>query len=108
MSNNVKVCDFSHVLDGRGKCYWYLLETNPNVYNCLDLGDNMPPRGYGQSFILYEDCLYTFGGAMGFYDEAVNDLHRLSSRTLAWEKLTPTGDPPSGRYKQEAAVYNGR
>ncbi|XP_071085575.1 kelch domain-containing protein 10-like [Haliotis cracherodii] len=106
MSNTVKVCECS--LGSRRRSYWYLLETNPNVYNCLDLGDNMPPRAYGQSLIFHEDCLYTFGGAVGFYDEAVNDLHRLNCRTLIWEKLSPAGDVPPGRYKQEVALYRGR
>ena len=63
--------------------------------------ENKPPRGYGQSVIFHGDYIYTFGGAIGFYNEAIADMHRLNLLTLTWEKLDPTGEVPEGRYKQE-------
>lgn len=101
ISNTFKVCDIGNLdFDGQG-AFWYVMETNPNVFNNQDTGDNLPPRAYGQSVIFHEDCVYTFGGAVGFYSEAVADMHRLNLRTLIWEQLSPAGEVPEGRYKQE-------
>lgn len=106
ISNTFKVCDIRNInRDGQG-AFWYLMETNPNVFNNQDTGDNMPPRAYGQSVIFHDDYVYTFGGAIGFYNEAVADMHRLDLKTLIWEKLNPYGDLPKGRYKQEIVQDN--
>lgn len=95
--------------DSRGrKSSWYLLETNPVSYNTLDSEDIMPPRAYGQSLLFHKDAIYVFGGAIGYYSEAVSELHRLPIESMAWEKLTPTGAVPSGRYKQEVAKDSER
>ena len=83
------------------KLSWYLLETSPVSYSSLDSDDVMPPRAYGQSFLFHKDAIYVFGGAVGYYSEAVSELHKLSIESMAWERLSPTGMIPSGRYKQE-------
>ena len=94
--------------DDDKKLCWYLLETNPVSYNALDSDDIMPPRAYGQSLLFHNDAIYVFGGAIGYYSEAVSELHRLSIDSMAWERLRPTGAVPSGRYKQEIAKDSER
>ncbi|KAK7461177.1 hypothetical protein BaRGS_00024044 [Batillaria attramentaria] len=101
ISNTLKVCDIAHVKPDGSGAFWDVMETNPNVFNNQDTGDNLPPRAYGQSIIFHGDYVYTFGGAIGFYNEAVADMHRLNLRTLIWEVLVPSGEVPKGRYKQE-------
>ncbi|XP_050418005.1 kelch domain-containing protein 10 [Patella vulgata] len=108
MSNTIKVCECRHVSKSGAGSYWYLIETNPNVYNALDSGDNMPRRAYGQSLIFHENNIYTFGGAIGFHEEAVAELHKLDVHTKSWERLAPSGDLPIGRYKQEVACDKDR
>lgn len=101
ISNTLKVCDIGNARPDGSGAFWYVMETNPNVFNNQDTGDNLPPRAYGQSIVFNDDYMYTFGGAIGFYNEAVADMHRLNLRTLIWEILSPGGDVPKGRYKQE-------
>ncbi|KAL5004714.1 hypothetical protein ScPMuIL_018170 [Solemya velum] len=113
MSNTLKILDCRASLDDKGlernrHLCWHLLETNPNEYTALDCGDSSPPRAYGQSLIFQEDAIYVYGGAVGFYDEAVADLHRLNFNTMSWEKLVPSGSPPLGTYKQEIAKDSER
>ncbi|XP_076435999.1 kelch domain-containing protein 10-like [Babylonia areolata] len=69
--------------------------------NTEDNDENRPPKGYGQSIIFHDHYLYTFGGAVGFYNEAIGDLYRLDLNTKTWEKMWPEGEMPEGRYKQE-------
>ena len=90
------------------KLCWHLLETNPVSYNALDSDITMPPRAYGQSLLFHKDAIYVFGGAVGYYSEAVSELHKLSIESMAWERLRPTGTIPSGRYKQEVAKDSER
>jgi len=81
---------------------WQLLETNPMSYNVMgDVEDSTPPPAYGQSLIFHRDAVYVFGGAIGYYSEAVADLHKLNLESMSWEKQCPSGAIPSGRYKQE-------
>ena len=95
--------------DSEGKkLSWYLLETNPVSYTSLDGSDVMPPRAYGQSLMFHKDAIYVFGGAIGYYSEAVSELHKLSIESMAWERLSPTGMIPSGRYKQEVVKDSDR
>lgn len=90
------------------KLSWFLLETSPVSYSTLDSDDVMPPRAYGQSLLFHKDAIYVFGGAIGYYSEAVSELHKLSIESMAWERLSPTGTVPSGRYKQEVAKDSER
>jgi len=84
------------------KHVWQLLETNAMSYSGGgEEEDCTPPPAYGQSLVFHKDCIYVFGGAIGYYSEAVADLHKLDLNTMTWEKLRPTGKAPSGRYKQE-------
>ncbi len=89
MSNTVYVCDISE-----RPFSWTRVETKGT-------SDQYPPAAYGQSLILYNDCIYTFAGAVSFYLEPVADLHSLSLSTLEWRNVNATGDTPTGRYKQE-------
>lgn len=84
------------------KLCWQLLETNAMSYSGGgEVEDVTPPPAYGQSLIFHKDAIFAFGGAIGYYSEAVADLHKLSFSTMSWEKLRPTGKIPNGRYKQE-------
>jgi hypothetical protein len=84
------------------KLCWQLLETNAMSYSGGgEVEDVTPPPAYGQSLIFHKDAIFAFGGAVGYYSEAVADLHKLSFSTMSWEKLRPTGKIPNGRYKQE-------
>lgn len=84
------------------KFRWQLLETSAMSYSCGWEEEDVTPRpAYGQSLILHNDAVFIFGGAIGYYSEAVSDLHKLNIHTMTWEKLRPTGKIPSGRYKQE-------
>lgn len=78
-----------------------LLDGASQLDNVPQEDENKPPRGYGQSVIFHDCYIYTFGGAIGFYNEAIADMHRLNLQTLTWEKLDPSGEVPDGRYKQE-------
>lgn len=109
MSNTIKVCDLRKKHGESGQRYsWNLVETNPNIYDCTDKGDQMPLRGYGQSMIFHEDGIYIFAGAIGLHEEPVSDLHKLNLYTMTWEELSPTGNKPGGRYKQEIAKDRDR
>ncbi|KAL8585937.1 hypothetical protein ACOMHN_061098 [Nucella lapillus] len=66
-----------------------------------DEDENKPPKGYGQSIVFHEQYMYAFGGAVGFYSEAIGDLYRLDLELMMWEKMSPDGEIPMGRYKQE-------
>lgn len=86
----------------RIKQSWQLLETNPLSYNVVgEVEDATPPPAYGQSLIFHKDAIYVFAGAVGYYSEAVSDLHKLNLQSMSWEKMCPSGTIPSGRYKQE-------
>ncbi|KAL4220108.1 Kelch domain-containing protein 10 [Mactra antiquata] len=88
---------------------WQLLETSAMSYSCGWEEEDVCPRpAYGQSLIFLKDSVYVFGGAIGYYSEAVSDLHKLNIHTMAWEKLRPTGKIPSGRYKQEVVKDDER
>ena len=116
MSNTIKKLNLRHPknLEAAGeKCktfcctqnVWQLIETNPMSYSAGgEEEDNTPYPAYGQSLIFHKDYIYVFGGAVGYYSEAVASLHCLNTDTLIWENLRPTGKQPSGRYKQEIAV----
>lgn len=115
MSNTLKILDcrnLAGVTDNRPSRHlcWHLLETNPNEYTALDCGDSSPPIAYGQSLIFHEDSIYVYAGAdaVGFYGEAVSDLHKLNFKTMSWEKLIPSGSSPHGTYKQEIAQDSER
>lgn len=88
---------------------WQLLETNPMSYNVIgDVEDVTPPPAYGQSLVFHKDAIYVFGGAVGYYSEAVAELHKLNLHTMTWEKVAPSGMIPSGRYKQEVVQDSER
>ncbi|KAH3807971.1 kelch domain-containing protein 10-like [Dreissena polymorpha] len=88
---------------------WQLLKTRaPSFSEDSEEEDNTPPPAYGQSLMFHKNALYIFGGAIGYYCEAVSDLHKLNLNTLCWERLRPTGRIPSGRYKQEVVLDNDR
>lgn len=99
----------SHCVKGSAQLHWQLLETSAMSYSGgWEEEDITPPAAYGQSLILHKNAIYIFGGAVGYYSEAVADLHRLSFDTMSWEKMRPTGKIPSGRYKQEVVKDNDR
>ena len=117
MSNTIKALNMNRVSAKRGceddekpkKNAWYLLETNPMCYSAGgDVEDTGPPPAYGQSVIQHRDALYVFAGAIGFYSEAISDLHKFNIHEMTWERLRPTGKVPSGRYKQEVATDTDR
>ncbi|KAK7090561.1 kelch domain-containing protein 10-like [Littorina saxatilis] len=118
VSNAFKVCDIGNpqrdITGVHDKIYtWYNLldgRSSPQGSSTQDLNippfvfqddENKPPKGYGQSVVFHGEYIYTFGGAVGFYNEAIADMHRLSLVSLTWEKLEPSGEAPEGRYKQE-------
>ncbi|WAR12615.1 KLD10-like protein, partial [Mya arenaria] len=117
MSNTIKTLNLAHrslPAAGEGhstgvktKYLWQLLETSPMSYSGGgEVEDSTPPPAYGQSLLLHRDAIYVFGGAIGYYSEAVSDLHKLNLHTMSWEKLRPNGKVPSGRYKQEVVQYD--
>ncbi|XP_052815144.1 kelch domain-containing protein 10-like [Mya arenaria] len=119
MSNTIKTLNLAHrslPAAGEGhstgvktKYLWQLLETSPMSYSGGgEVEDSTPPPAYGQSLLLHRDAIYVFGGAIGYYSEAVSDLHKLNLHTMSWEKLRPTGKVPSGRYKQEVVQYDDK
>jgi len=102
LSNNLKVLDLDSldIFDGpfvreklqKGITTWSLIETNASDYNCLDSGDNAPPRGYRQNMIFHKGSIFVYGGVTK--DEYIADLHKLNFNTISWEKLAPMGEPP--------------
>jgi N-acetylneuraminic acid mutarotase len=106
VSNTLKVCDLSTPErglsgGGSGRAYRWnsVIEPSDQPEDVDD--DSKPSRGYGQSIIFHNHYIYVFGGAVGFYTEAINDLHCLDLSTMTWTKLDPQGELPEGRYKQE-------
>ena len=119
VSNQIKMCNIANPQRGlsgagcSGHVYkWDSLTEEPPSASAsstsIMIDEHKPPKGYGQSMVFHGDYVYTFGGAVGFYTEAINDLHRLNVNTLAWEHLEPQGEIPEGRYKQEIIVDNDR
>lgn len=120
MSNTIKTLRLTHrvSLSAAGensetkspiKQSWQLFETNPMSYNVIgEVEDATPLPAYGQSLVFHKDAIYVFGGAVGYYSEAVSDLHRLNLQSMSWEKMCPSGLIPSGRYKQEVVQDSER
>ena len=77
-----------------------------------------PKRGYGAGVVAYKGYFYVFGGAIGLYDNPLNDLHRIQlhpsskdNKSLPrWEKVSCEEDEslPLGCYRMELALDTAR
>jgi hypothetical protein len=78
--------------------------------NCWEklqtFGASQPPNVMsGISIVLYDKCLWTFGGVC-WHHEVWNKMYQLSLETMTWE-CVETKIAPKGRAHHSSVVYNG-
>uniref|UniRef100_A0A1B6DT48 Attractin/MKLN-like beta-propeller domain-containing protein n=1 Tax=Clastoptera arizonana TaxID=38151 RepID=A0A1B6DT48_9HEMI len=69
----------------------------------------IPLPQYGQSIVIHEDNLYTFGGTTGY--EYTSDLHRLNLKNRIWDGAyinKGLENEPPGMYRHEIVLFESK
>lgn len=81
----------------------YRLDIKANTFTALDTLGTRPSARYRHSAVLYDGCIYVFGGY-----SSLNDLHRFCISTRTWTQMTGPGTVFSGRYDHSAVVIGNK